>query len=111
MDAITKHPDPDDDAPEIARQQTDVEEGGRSKPVQDRDEGVKQSQNERVACQVPADLAVPHRIPEPSAVEDARLRPIDDHAPPPDLPNNFVERALANQELLGNIAQAIKGGA
>ena len=108
---IAKNPQPDDHAPEIDGQQTDVEEGGRSKPIQYRNQAIEQRQNKRVSRQIAANLCVPHSSAESSAVEDAGLGPVDDHPPPPKLANDLIERTLADQELLGHVTQPVGGRA
>lgn len=39
------------------------------------------------------------------------MRAVDDHAPPADLADDFVQRPLADEELLGDVAEAVEGGA
>lgn len=56
-------------------------------------------------------MGIPHRGAEGGAVKDARLRPVDDHAPPADLSDDLVQWALADEELLGHVAEAVEGRA
>lgn len=108
MDGIAKNPQTNDHSPEIAGQETDVEERGGSKPIYYRHQRIEQTQNECIAGQVAANLPIPHRIPEPITVEDTGLDPIDNRPPPTNLPNNLIKRPLAHQELLRYIGQAIE---
>lgn len=59
-----KHPDPDHDAPEIARQQADVEEGRRRHTEQDRGDRVEERQAKREPDEVAAHRSVPGRRAE-----------------------------------------------
>lgn len=110
MDGVPKDPQTDDDAPEVACQQTDIKEGSRSKPIQNRYEGIEQRQNECITGQIATNLTIPHRSLEAIAIKDARLRTIDDHPPPANLPNDLVKRPLADQKLLGHITQSVERG-
>jgi hypothetical protein len=60
--------------PEIAGQQRDVEEGGACQAIQNRNHGVKESQNKRVASQVASDGAIPSSSPKAAAIKYASLR-------------------------------------
>lgn len=111
MNPISKNLQANNHAPEVASQQTDIEEGGRSKPVQNRHERIKQRQDERIASQIAAHLPIPHRRPEASTIKNPRLRPIDDHSPPTNLPDHLIQRPLTHQELLCHVAQTIEGRA
>ena len=82
--------DANNHAPEIAREQADVEEGGRREPEHERREGVEERETEGVAGQVAADAAIPGRGAEGGAVEDARLRAVDQGAPEAELADDFV---------------------
>ena len=101
----------DDDAPEVAGEQGDVEEGGAGEAVQDGYEGVEEREDERVAREVAADFAVPGRGAEARAVEDARLHAVDDHAPEAELADHFVEGLRGDEVLLGDIAETVECGA
>jgi hypothetical protein len=59
--------------PEIASQQRDVEEGGAREAIQNRNHGVKESQNKRVASQVPADGPIPSSIVKAAAIKYGAL--------------------------------------
>ena len=112
VDVLVEDLDADDDAPEVARQQADVEEGGRGEAEHERRARVEDEQAERVARQVAADFAVaPHGLPVARPVEDAAHGAVDDGAPEPQLAHDLVERPLAHEELLGHVAHAVEGGA
>lgn len=111
MDVQAEDAHADDDAPEVAREQADVEEGGRREPEHERRQRVEEREAQRVADQIPADATVPDRDAERVAVEDARLRAVDQHAPEAELADDFVQGPLADEEFLGDVAHAIEGGA
>lgn len=104
--------DADDNAPEVARQQGNVEKGGRGQAEHDGGARVEEEQAERVARQVTPNLAVaPHRLLVARAVEDGRHDAVDDGAPEAELADDLVERTLADEELLGDVTEAVKSGA
>ena len=103
--------DADDDAPEVGRQQRDVEEGRRREPQQHRHERVEERQAERVPDQVADHGPGPARVADRVAVEDGRLRAVDQHGPEPELAHHLVQRFLRHQELLRQVRQAVEGGA
>ena len=112
MDVLMEHLDPDNDAPEIAREERNVEEGGRREPEHDGGARVEDQEAERVARQVGPDLpAAPHRRVVAGPVEDAAHGAVYDGAPEAELAHDLVERPLADEELLGHVAHAVKGGA
>lgn len=112
MDMLMEDLDADDDAPEIAREQGDVEESGRREAEHDGRAGVEDEQAERVAGEVAADLGVvPDRLRVAGPVEDARHGAVDEHAPEAELAHDLVQRPLADEELLGHVAHAVEGGA
>ena len=100
--------DPDNDAPEIARQQTDIKECGRGKAEHERGQGIEEREAEGIASQVPADGPVPGCRAERGAVEDAGLGAVDQHTPEAQLADDFVQRSLGHQELLRDIAHTVK---
>lgn len=103
--------DADDHAPEIARQQADVEEGGRRQSEQQRHQRVEQRQAQRVPCQIAADAAGPGGGAERGAVEDAGLGAVDQRGPEAELADDFVQRPLGNEEFLGYVGHAVEAGA
>lgn len=111
VDAQVEDLDANGDAPEVARQQGDVEEGGRGEAEEHGGERVEEEQHERVARQVAADVCVPHGGAEAVAVEDARLRAVDQHAPEAELAHHLVQRALRHQKLLAHVGDAVQRGA
>lgn len=112
VDVLVEDLDADHHAPEVPRQQGDVEKGRRREPEHDGRPGVEDEQAERVPRQVAPDLPVaPHRLRVARPVEDARHGPVDPHAPEPQLAHDLVQRPLADQELLGHVAHAVKGRA
>lgn len=112
VDARVEDLDADDDAPEVAREQGDVEEGGRGEAEDEGGAGVEDEEAERVAGHVAADFAV---VPDGRLVavpvEDAAHGAVDDRAPEAQLAHDFVERSLAHQEFLRHVAHAVECGA
>lgn len=112
MNMFMKDLDAYNHAPEIPRQQTDVEEGRRGETEHDGRAGVEDEQAEGIARQVTAHFAViPHRLGVALPVEDARHGAVDEHAPEAELADDFVERALADEEFLGYVAHTVEGRA
>jgi len=97
-------------APEIARQQRDIEEGSRREAEQQWGERVEDEEHERVADDVADDLAVPGSAAEGCAVEDPGLRPVDQHTPEGELPDYFVHGPLGDEELFEAVAEAVEAG-
>lgn len=106
--AQVKYLDADAHAPEVRRQQTDVEEGRAGKAEQHWCKGVKEREDERIPGEVAADGGVPHGGSEARAVEDAHLSAVDEHAPEGHLSHHFIQGALRYEELLDNVAQAVE---
>lgn len=112
VDALVEDFDANDDAPEVARQQGDVEEGGRGEAEDEGRARIEDQEAERVAGHVAADFAVvPDGGSVAGAVEDAAHGAVDEHAPEAELADDFVERSLAHQEFLGHVAHAVERGA
>ena len=112
MNMFTEDFHPNNDPPEITRQQTDIEESRRSETEHDRRAGIEDEQTEGIPRQVPAHFAVvPDRLRVAGSIEDARHGAVDEHAPEAELAHDLVERALADEELLGHVAHAVEGGA
>lgn len=112
VDMLMKNLDPNDDAPEIAREQRNVEEGGGREPEHERGARVEDEQAERIARHVAADFAiVPRRLLVAGPVEDAAHGAVDKHAPEAQLADDFVQRSLAHQEFLRHVAHAVERGA
>ena len=112
MNVFVEDLDANDDPPEIARQQTDVEERRRREPEHDRSAGIEDEEAERVSGQIAAHFAVvPDRFSVARSIEDARHGPVDKHAPEPQLAHDLVERSLAHQEFLRHVTHAVKSGA
>lgn len=110
VDVQVQRLDPDDHAPEVARQQGDVHERGRR---QAEDEGrgrVEEGQAEGVADEVPGNLAVPVGGLEGGAVEDGGLDAVDHHAPEGELADDLVDGALADEVLLDDVGEAVESG-
>ena len=110
MNVQPKDPNPDCHAPEIARQQRDIEEGSGRKAEHQRGKRVEDEEHERVADDVADDLAVPGSAAEGRAVEDPGLRPVDQHAPEGELPDYFVHGPLRDEELFEAVAEAVEAG-
>ena len=112
MDVLVEDLDANHDPPEIPREQRNVEKGRRGEAEDHGRAGVEDQQAERVPDHVAADLAVvPRRCPVAVPIEDAAHRPVDDGAPEPQLAHDLVQRPLAHEELLRDVAHAVECGA
>ena len=112
MNMLVENLDADDDAPEIAREERDVEKGRGSESENHGRPGVEDHQTERVARQVASDFAVvPYGRLVAVSVEDTAHGSIDNHTPKPQLAHDFVERSLADQEFFRHVAHAVERGA
>ena len=114
MDTQPEDFDPNDHAPEIAREEGDIEEGRAREAEHERRPAVEDGEAEGVADHVAGDLAVGAPVGdgvEAVAVEDARLRARDEHAPEAELADDFVQRAFRDEEFLGHVAEAVEGRA
>lgn len=103
--------DTDTHAPEIPRQETDVEERGARQTEHDRSQGIEHGQDQCVTDEVAANLAVPRSSPEGCLVEDAGLCAVPDHRPKSQLPDDFIQWPFRDQELLGDITETVTEGA
>lgn len=111
IDVVAEDADADDDAPEVAGEQADVEEGGTGEAVEDGHERIEEHEDEGVADEVADDGTGPDGGAEAGAVEDAGLHAVDDHAPEAELADDFVERATADEPFFAHVAEAVGGGA
>lgn len=111
MDVIAEDLHSNGDSPEIVCQQADVEEGRASKPKHQWRKGIEQGKDQRVACKISTNFTVPRCCAERCPVENACLCSVDEHAPKSDLPNDFVQWTLRNEELLKHITYAIASSA
>lgn len=98
----------DGHAPEVTRQQGDVEKGRGREAEQNGGEGVEERKDERVAGEIAADGGVPRCRAETRAVEDAGLGAVDEHAPEAELADDDVERVLADEELLEGVGKTVQ---
>ncbi len=109
MDVQMEDLHPNNRSPEVAREKGDVEESSGCKTEHDRRTAVEDQEAERVPRKVAAHFTI---VPDGGlvlwAVEDTGHGTVDEHAPEPQLPNNFIERPFRNQEFLGNVAHAVK---
>jgi len=111
IDGQAKNLDADDDAPEIAGEEGDVEESGGGETEHERGEGVEEGEGEGVADEVAGHVTIPGRGAERVAVEDGGLDAVDDHAPEAHLADDFVEGTFGDEEFLGDVGEAVEGGA
>ena len=111
MDCEAKDLDADDDAPEVAGEEGDVEEGGGGEAEHERGEGVEEEEAERVADEIAGDLAVPGGGAEGGAVEDAGLGAVDQHGPEAELADDFVQRPFADEEFFRHVGEAVESRA
>src|SRR4051812_21361663 len=100
MNGKAKHPQADNDTPEVARKKRNIEKRCAGQTVKNRNQCIKQGQDERIASEVSSHLGIPCRSPEAVPVKYASLSAIDDHAPETYLSNDFIQRPLAHKEFL-----------
>lgn len=103
--------DANDDTPEVAGEQGDVEDGGATGAEQDGYEGVEEAENESVSDQPAGDVAVPGGFAEGLAVEDGGLDTVDAGAEEADEGQELVHGGLGDEELLEDVAEAVESGA
>ena len=97
MDLLMENLDSDDHAPEIAREERDIEEGGRSEPEHEGSARVEDQEAEGVARHVASDFPIaPGRRLVARPVEDAVHGAVDYQAPESQLAHDFVERSFAD---------------
>ena len=100
---------PDQHAPEVGRQQRNVEERSRGKAEQDRRERVEHEEDERVANQIAGDGAIPRGVAKGVSIEDGGLWPIDEHRPETELADDFKERSPADEDFFGDVGKPVEG--
>lgn len=110
MDDVAKDVDADDDAPEVGRQQRDVEKGGTAHTQDEGSQSVEDEQAEGVAGEPAADGVVPVSIAEGGAVEDGSLNAVDEHAEEAHKSQDVVHGALRDEPLLENVGNTIESG-
>ena len=111
MHGDVEHVDADDGAPEVARQQADVEERRAAHAEDQRRDAVEDEEREVEAGDVPADGGRPRGVAERGPVEDGRLGAVDDDAPEREHGDHLVRGALGHEELLQRVGEAVEGGA
>ncbi|ROV87275.1 hypothetical protein VSDG_09902 [Cytospora chrysosperma] len=99
--------DADDDAPEVAGQQADVEEGGRGHAQDEGREGVEDEEAQGVADDVADDGPVPGGLLEGVAVEDAGGCAADAHAQEAHKAQDLEDGPAGDIPLLKDVAQAV----
>lgn len=97
--------------PEASCEKGDVEKCSGAETEQDRCKGVEEGKDECVSGEVASNLGVPSRTAEGGAVEDTRLRTVDEHAPESKLANNLIQRPFGNQPLFKYVGQTVESGA
>lgn len=103
--------DPNNHAPEVARQQANVEERRRAHAQQEGREAVEDKQTQRVADNVPNDGAVPGGLLEGVAVKDTGRRAADKHANEAHEAQHLVHGPARHVPLLKYVAEAVARGA
>ncbi|KAH6604416.1 hypothetical protein Trco_007862 [Trichoderma cornu-damae] len=111
VDGVAKDVDADDDAPEVGRQEGDVEEGGAAHAQDERGEGVEDEEEQGVADEPAGDGAVPVGVLEGFAVKDGGLDAVDDHAEEAQEGEDVVHGPLGDEPLLEDVGDAVQGGA
>lgn len=97
--------------PEVASKKTDVEECSRGHSQYDGHRRVKPCQEKRVSSHVPSNFGVPSCVLECSSIENGGLHSDDEHCPPCQLADDFVQRLLAHKKLLRYVGKTITSGA
>lgn len=110
VDDVAKDVDADDDAPEVGRQQRDVEKGSTAHAQDEGSQGVEDEEAEGVAGEPAADGIVPVRIAEGCAIEDGGLNAVDEHAKEAHKSQDVVHGALGHEPLLKNVGNTVKSG-
>lgn len=108
VDVVTQDLSTNNDSPEGARQQTNVEESSRAHAEDDRCQGVEDEQQQSVANNVANDFSVPMCFLNGVAVENGSLDAVDKHSPECELTNNFVHGSFRDQELFKRIAETVE---
>ncbi|KAI1921824.1 hypothetical protein LOZ12_005183 [Ophidiomyces ophidiicola] len=111
VDGVFEDLDADHNAPEITGEKTDVEKRGGRQAKENGGERVEDEQAEGVAGEIAADLAVPDGVLEGAAVEDGGLHAHDDGGVEAELAEHLVQGPLADKVLLGDVGEAVEGGA
>lgn len=110
VDDIAKDVDANDDAPEVGRQQRDIEKGGTAHTQDEGSQGIEDEEAEGVAGEPAADGVVPVSIAEGRAVEDGSLNAVDEHAKEAHKSQDVVHGALGHEPLLENVGNTIESG-
>jgi hypothetical protein len=103
-----KHLQADNDTPEVASQKGNVLERCTGEAVQDRYQGVEDEEDQGVACKIATNLAIPGRVAEAGAVEDAGLCAVDEGGPEPELADDLVQRPLGDEPFFIDVAQTVE---
>ena len=108
VDVVMEDLGTNDDSPEGACQQTDVEESSGRHAEDDWCQRIEDEQQQSVADNVADDLSIPVCLLDRMAIEDSSLNAVDKHAPECELTNNFVHGSFRDQELFKSVAETVK---
>lgn len=111
VDGVAEDADADDGAPEVSREEGDVEEGGGREAQDVRDHRVEQEQREREADDVADHGAVEVGRLEAVAVEDGGLHAVDEDAEEAEEGEDLVGRTPADEPFLEGVGEAVEGRA
>lgn len=109
VNGVTKNLDADGSAPEVARQERNVKEGGRAHAQDDGSQRVEDEQNQRVADKVATDVAIPVGALEAVAVKDGTDDTVDDDAKDAQKGEHLVHGTLADKPLLKDVGDSVQG--
>ena len=99
-----------DRAPEVARQERNIEECSGGKTEEDRCATIEDQETERISGQVATHFTiVPDRGGVLRAVENAGHGAVDEHAPEAELAYHFVQWPFRDKEFFCDVAHAVKG--
>lgn len=108
VDVVMKDLSTNDNSPECACQQTNVEESSGGHAEDNWCQGVEDEQQQSIADNIADDLSVPVCFLDGTAIENGSLYAVDEHAPECELANNFVHGSFRDQELLECVAESVK---
>lgn len=111
LDGVAKEVNANDDAPEVARQQADIKEGGGAHAQDDGGQAVEDEQGQGVAHDVADGGAVPGGLVKGVAVKDGSRGAADEDADEAHKRKHLVDGPSGDVPLLEDVAQAVARGA
>lgn len=107
LDGVAKDVDTDDGAPEVARQQADIKEGGGAHSQDEGRKAVEDEQSKSVADNVADGGTVPSGLLEGVAVKDGGGGTANEHADEAHEGQDLVHGPLGDVPLLKDVAQTV----